>query len=79
MYFPSKEYFKQNAVKNKYFPIYKTMILDTETTISAFLKLREKYNYSYILGSVEGNTNIGRYSFLGFGADIILRRKKNKI
>ena len=43
-------------------------ILDTETPISVFLKLKEAgLNPIYLLESVEGGEVWGRYSFLGFG------------
>ncbi|MCP4482056.1 MAG: anthranilate synthase component I [bacterium] len=79
MYLLSKDFFMKNAIKHKFFPVYKKLKLDTETIISAFLKVRDDYKYFYLLESVEGNANIGRYSFIGLGADLIFKAKGNEI
>ena len=46
------------------------MLADLETPVSAFLKLRQArpYDPAWLLESVEGGENMGRYSFLGVGA-----------
>ena len=45
-------------------PIYREVVADLETPVSAFLKIREG-DYSFLLESVEGGEQIARYSFLG--------------
>jgi anthranilate synthase component I len=77
----SKESFDRNLEnnKNKIFPIFKEVIADIETPVSAFLKLREKRSHIYLLESIEGNSNIGRYSFIGLDAHTIFIAKKGKI
>ena len=45
-------------------PIYREVVADLETPVSAFLKIR-KGDYSFLLESVEGGEQIARYSFLG--------------
>lgn len=44
------------------------LALDTETPVSALLKLRSTGRPAFLLESVEQATQIGRYSFLGLGA-----------
>lgn len=53
--------------------VWTTLIADLETPVSAFLKLAEGQPNSVLFESVEGGTNIGRYSFLGFKPDVIWR------
>ena len=45
-------------------PIFREVVADLETPVSAFLKIRQD-NYSFLLESVEGGEQIARYSFLG--------------
>jgi anthranilate synthase component I len=69
MYSPSKKEFIELSKKGNLIPVFKEIIADTETPVSAFKKIEGKY--SYLLESVEGGENLGRYSFLG--SDPILR------
>jgi anthranilate synthase component I len=45
-------------------PVYREIVADLETPVSAFLKLN-RGGYSFLLESVEGGERIGRYSFIG--------------
>jgi anthranilate synthase component 1 len=45
-------------------PIYQEFLADTETPVSAYLKLRNGSN-SYLLESADGGKRWGRYSFIG--------------
>ncbi len=46
-------------------PIYRKLPADLETPVSVYLKLAQQGSYSFLLESVEGGEQIGRYSFLG--------------
>lgn len=46
-------------------PVYRTLLADLETPVSVFLKLTQANSVSFLLESVEGGEQIGRYSFLG--------------
>lgn len=48
-------------------PIYREVMADLETPVSAFLKIRNGGS-AFLLESVEGGERIARYSFLGAGA-----------
>ena len=63
MYFPSEKEFKKLAKKGNLVPVYKEIVADFETPVSAFKKIEGKY--SFLLESVEGGEKIARYSFLG--------------
>ena len=45
-------------------PVYQEFLADTETPVSAYLKLRDN-SYSYLLESADGGMHWGRYSFIG--------------
>ncbi len=45
-------------------PIYRDIMADLETPVSAFLKVRQG-PYSFLLESVEGGERLARYSFIG--------------
>lgn len=45
-------------------PVYRELIADLETPVSAYLKLAEG-PYSFLLESVEGGQSLARYSFIG--------------
>ena len=45
-------------------PVYQEFLADTETPVSAYLKLRDG-TYSYLLESADGGKRWGRYSFIG--------------
>jgi anthranilate synthase component 1 len=61
MIYPSKEEFIKLAKKGNLIPVYKEIIADTETPVSAFKKIEGEY--SYLLESVEGGEKLGRYSW----------------
>jgi anthranilate synthase component 1 len=46
-------------------PVYRRLLADLETPMSVFLKLREAGKAAFLLESVEGGEQVGRYSFLG--------------
>ena len=46
-------------------PVYQELLADTETPVSAYLKLRNGSN-SYLLESADGGKRWGRYSFIGY-------------
>ncbi|MFM9978035.1 MAG: anthranilate synthase component I family protein [Sphingomonadaceae bacterium] len=49
------------------------MVADTETPVSAFLKLHEPGRGDYLLESVEGGRSRGRYSLIGLAPDLVFR------
>lgn len=50
-----------------------TFTADTETPVSAWLKLAENGRGDFLLESVEGGRTRGRYSFIGLEPDLIFR------
>lgn len=48
-------------------PIYAEFEADYLTPVSAYLKVADRCDYSFLFESVAGGENIGRYSFIGAG------------
>ena len=59
--------------------IQKELIADTETPISSLIKLSSEEKYSFLLESVEGGDQRGRFSLLGCDPDIIWEVKDNTV
>lgn len=57
-------------------PLYRDILADTETPVSAFMKIDEGGS-AYLLESVEGGEKWGRYSILGNSSVATLRSKGN--
>ncbi|HUF14002.1 MAG TPA: anthranilate synthase component I family protein [Longimicrobiales bacterium] len=53
-------------------PVWQSVRSDTETPVSAFLKLR-RGGMAFLLESAEQDGRLGRYSFIGVGPDAVLR------
>ncbi len=64
MYRPSLEEVKKLKYKGNLIPVYREMVADLETPVSAFLKIN-KGGKSFLLESVEGGERLARYSFIG--------------
>ncbi len=63
---------RELAAEGNVVPIVESFVGDTETPVSAFLKLRGS-GPSFLLESAEQGGRLGRYSFLGFSPHIQLR------
>jgi anthranilate synthase component 1 len=63
MYYPSYKEFAKLSKKGNLIPVYKEIVADMETPVSAYKKIESEY--SFLLESVEGGEKIARYSFLG--------------
>ena len=64
MFTPDLKGFIAKAREGNLIPVYKEIMADMETPLSAFLKL-DRGRYAFLLESVEGGEKVGRYSFLG--------------
>jgi anthranilate synthase component 1 len=74
----SFEEFKDLAKRGTFVPVYKEIVADMLTPVSAFLKIAEHSDYAFLLESVEGGEQVGRYSFLGKDPFLILRSRGGK-
>jgi anthranilate synthase component 1 len=62
----SFEEFKALSSRGNVVPVHETLLADTETPVSVYLKIKDESPYSFLLESVEGGEKVGRYSFIGF-------------
>ncbi|NEP60908.1 MAG: anthranilate synthase component I family protein [Symploca sp. SIO2G7] len=65
MIYPDLVTFKTLAKQGNFVPIYQEWVADLDTPVSAWCKVCANQPYSFLLESVEGGENIGRYSLLG--------------
>ncbi|MDD5190847.1 MAG: anthranilate synthase component I [Dehalococcoidales bacterium] len=77
MYHPKLEEVKQLKGQGNIVPVYREVVADMETPVSAFLKIRGA-GYAFLLESVEGGERIGRYSFIGADPYRIIRTEKTE-
>src|SRR5213593_1281454 len=73
---PSLEEVKKLQAQGNVIPVYKSVLADFLTPVSAFLKLEKDRSYAFLLESVEGGERIARYSFLG-GDPFLIKRYRN--
>ncbi len=77
--FPDRKRFLEQATKGNLVPVWKEILADQETPVSAYervrtyLRERDHASHTYLLESVEGGEHIGRYSFIGGTPRTILR------
>ena len=64
MYYPTLQDVKKISRDGNAVPIYREIVADLETPVSAFLKIN-RGGYSFLLESVEGGQRLARYSFIG--------------
>lgn len=79
MIYPDFKEFKKLAKKGNVVPVYKEILADLETPVSAFLKIEGGSSYSYLLESVESQENIGRYSFLAAHPSLVFESKNRTV
>ena len=61
----SFETFQELAEEGTVFPVYKEVLADLLTPLSAFLAVAEHAEQAFLFESVEGGEQVARYSFLG--------------
>jgi anthranilate synthase component 1 len=78
MYFPDFETFRSLASEGNLIPVYREILADMDTPVSAFKKIDDG-RFSFLLESIEGGEKWGRYSFLGSNPEIIIRSRGNTV
>ena len=78
MHITTFEQFQGLAQHGTFVPVYKEIVADLLTPVSAFLKIAEHSDYAFLLESVEGGEQVGRYSFLGKDPFLIVRSRGGK-
>ncbi len=77
-YKPTFEEFKERAQQGNLIPVYKEILADLDTPVSAYMKIGGE-PYSFLLESVEGGDKWARYCFLGCGPSTIIETKGSTV
>ena len=78
MYYPTLKEFREKAREGNTIPVYRPILADMETPVSAFYKLMPD-KYAFLLESVEGGEQVARYSFLGGQPSILFYTKGHEV
>lgn len=77
MLYPDFNEFKKRSKKGNLIPVYREILADLETPLSAFLKLNGKTGF--LLESVEGGEKWARYSFIGSDPSLTIEGKNKSL
>ncbi len=72
--YPTLDEFKKLAKEYNRIPVYREILGDLETPLSAFTKVGSQ-SEAFLFESVEGGEKWARYSFIGFDPEMIVRSK----
>lgn len=75
---PTFDDFKKMARQGNLIPVYREIIADTETPVSAFMKFRDTPE-CFLFESVEGGEKWARYSFIGFRPSVVFTSKGTSV
>lgn len=78
MHYPTKKEFIKLARKGNLIPVYREVLADFDTPISAYTKI-DMGEYSFLLESVEGGERLARYSFLGSQPSLVFSCKGSQV
>jgi anthranilate synthase component I len=76
--FPSRESFHELAGQGNLIPLYREIIADMETPVSAFAKI-DTGDHSFLFESVEKGGKFARYSFLGASPYLTFQTRGKKV
>ena len=78
MVHPAYDEFVRLSARGLAVPVYREIFADFDTPVSAFSKIDDG-RYAFLLESVEGGEQWGRYSFLGSRPEAVFRAQKGKL
>jgi anthranilate synthase component 1 len=78
MYTPDFDEFCALSRQGNLIPVYREILADLETPVSAFLKIDDGGD-AFLLESVEEAEKWGRYSFLGVAPELVFRSKGRRV
>jgi anthranilate synthase component I len=79
MLHPSLEDFREVATPGALVPVYREILADLETPVSAYMKIAQGQSHAFLFESVEQAGSLGQYSFIGANPSIIFRAKGKEI
>jgi len=78
VHYPNPEEFAELAKQGNVVPVYRQLLGDTITPVSAFGPLNDS-DYAFLLESASGGEKVGRYSFLGCDPFMIFSSRRDKV
>ncbi len=75
----NREEFKNFAKDYNVIPVYETITADLLTPVLAYLRIRNKGEFSFLLESVEGIGRLARYSFIGHSPSSTIYSDEDKV
>ncbi|MBN1865731.1 anthranilate synthase component I [Candidatus Sumerlaeota bacterium] len=75
---PDLDTFLKKCQEGNLIPVWREILADMETPVSAFKKIGESRN-AFLLESVEQGENLGRYSFLGCDPNVVFKCKGKEV
>ncbi len=78
-YYPTLDQFSELAAVHDVVPVYRCLLSDTLTPVSAFRLLDDGVSSAVLFESVIGGEKIGRYSFIAVGARARIAAKGNQL
>jgi anthranilate synthase component 1 len=70
--------FRRLAADGNLIPLYREILADLETPVSAFSKIDHGPS-AYLFESIEGGENWARYSFLGSGSPVVIQEERGNL
>jgi anthranilate synthase component 1 len=78
MYSPDRESFAQLATHGNLIPVYREIMADLDTPVTAFRKIDDG-RYAFLLESIEGGEKWARYTFLGATPSVVIRSRGTRV
>ncbi|MBI4555950.1 MAG: anthranilate synthase component I [Candidatus Hydrogenedentes bacterium] len=75
MIHPTLDEFRRVARPGLLIPVYREVLADLETPVTAYLKISKGHPFSFLLESVEKADTLGRYSFLGANPSVVFQSR----
>ncbi len=76
---PSRDEFLRLLRRGNLVPVYREVLGDLETPVSAYFKTVARGRYSFLLESVEGEEKVARYSFLAADPELLIRCRDGRV
>lgn len=79
MYFPSEKKFLSLCREGNLIPVYREVLGDLDTPVSAYFKIAKDARHAVLLESVEGEEKVARFSFLAKDPELTFESKGNSV
>jgi anthranilate synthase component I len=79
MIHPTLDQFRALARPGALVPVYRDIVADLETPVTAYLKIAGNQDFAFLLESVERADTIGRYSFLGRNPSVVFKSRGKQV